>query len=159
MIEKLEFYHGAALVRLIEDARCNRIAKHACGYLVNQSRIIAIKYSTKAHSPWGFTFSQDDLTRISKAEQGSKGCIVAFVCGGDGVCVLFWTTVVALLGNLPGRIGAKRGFGGCYAVTGPSGELKGKVAMNRWPAIVFENDGASEVRNVSLGNEPQRSTQ
>jgi hypothetical protein len=66
MIEKLEFYHGAALVRLIEDPRCTRIAKHACGYLVNQNRIVAIKYSTKAHSPWGFTFSQDDLARISK---------------------------------------------------------------------------------------------
>lgn len=53
MIEKLEFYHGAALVRLIEDARCEAITKHECGYLVNHSRIIMIKYSTKGHSPWG----------------------------------------------------------------------------------------------------------
>ena len=138
MIEKLEFYHGAALVRLIEDPRCTRIAKHACGYLVNQKRAVAIKYSTKTHSPWGFTFSQDDLTRINKAEAELSGCVVAFVCGGDGVCVLFWTTVAELLGNAPGRIGTKRGFAGCYAVTGPAGELKGKVAMNQWPAIVFD---------------------
>lgn len=141
MIEKLEFYHGAALVRVIEDPRCTRIAKHACGYVVNQNRIISIKYSTKAHSPWGFTFSQDDLNRISKAEEEIKGCVVAFVCGGDGICVLPWTDVLALLEKSPGRIGAKRGFAGCYAVSGPAGEMKGKVAMNRWPAIVFEEDG------------------
>jgi hypothetical protein len=143
MIEKLEFYHGAALVRLIEDPRCTRIGKHACGYLINQNRVVAIKYSTKAHSPWGFTFSQDDLTRINKAEEELAGCVVAFVCGGDGVCVLTWTAVVELLGNAPGRIGAKRGFAGCYAVSGPAGEMKGKVAMNRWPAIVFDGEAKS----------------
>jgi hypothetical protein len=143
MIEKLEFYHGAALVRLIEDPRCKQIAKHVCGYLINHNRIVAIKYSTKANSPWGFTFSQDDLTRISKAEEELAGCVVAFVCGGDGVCVLPWTAVVDLLENAPGRIGAKRGFAGCYAVSGPAGEMKGKVAMNRWPGIVFDGEAKS----------------
>ena len=140
MIEKLEFYHGAALVRLIEDARCTRIAKHPCGYLVNQARIVAIKYSTRSHSPWGFTFSQDDVTRINNAEKELNDCLVALVCGGDGICVLFWMTVAELLGNQPGRIAAKRGFAGCYAVSGPAGKMKGKVAMNSWPSIVFDGE-------------------
>jgi hypothetical protein len=151
MIEKLEFYHGAALVRLIEDPRCTRIAKHACGYLVNKRRVVAIKYSTKAHSPWGFTFSQEDITRISAAEEKPDGCVVAFVCGGDGVCVLPWPTVASLLGNAPGRIGVRRGFAGCYAVTGPAGELKGKVAMNRWPAIVFDGETKGQADTNSDG--------
>jgi hypothetical protein len=142
MIEKLEFYHGAALVRLIEDPRCETITKHECGYLVNESRIVMIKYSTKGHSPWGFTFSTDDITRIERAEAESHGAVVALVCGGDGICALLWMDLENLLSNAPGRIGAKRGFAGCYAVSGPVGKMKRKVAMNRWPAIVF--DGGSE---------------
>jgi hypothetical protein len=138
MIEKLEFYHGAALVRVIEDPRCESIAKHKCGYRVNESGILAIKYSTKARSPWGFTFSAEDISRFSAATKESGDCAIALVCGGDGVCALSWTIVSALLADSPGRIAAKRGFAGCYAVSGPAGNLKGKVAMNRWPAIVFE---------------------
>jgi hypothetical protein len=140
MIEKLEFYHGAALVRVIEDPRCETIAKHTCGYRVNNGRILAIKYSTRAHSPWGFTFSGDDISRFNAAKAEFGDCLIALVCGGDGICALSWSLVATLLANSPGRIAAKRGFAGCYAVSGPAGALKGKIAMNRWPAIVFEKE-------------------
>ena len=143
MIEKLEFYHGAALVRVIEDPRCESIAKHACGYCVNNDRILAIKYSTKAHSPWGFTFSGDDISRFNAAKAEFGECLLALVCGGDGICALSWALTATLLADSPGRVAAKRGFAGCYAVSGPAGELKGKVAMNRWPAIVFEREDES----------------
>ena len=143
MIEKLEFYHGAALVRVIEDTRCATIAKHAYGYRVNECRILAIKYSTKARSPWQFTFSKDDISRLSAANLEFGVCSVALVCGGDGVCALSWETLSALLGDAPGSIAAKRAFAGCYAVSGPTGSLRSKVAMNRWPAIVFEGEGES----------------
>jgi hypothetical protein len=138
MIEKLEFYHGAALLRLIQDSRCETIGKHGCGYRVNQQRFVSIKYSTKTHSPWSFTFSEDDIIRLCAAEGEFGGCVIAFVCGGDGVCALSWKSVVDLLKNAPGGIAAKRGFAGCYAVSGPAGPLKGKIAMNRWPGIIFD---------------------
>jgi len=141
MIEKLEFYHGAALVRVIEDARCETIVKHECGYRINNDRILAIKYSTKARSPWGFTFSGEDISRFEATSAEWGECAVALVCGGDGICAVSWSIAASLLGGSPGRIAAKRGFAGCYAVSGPAGELKGKVAMNRWPAIVFEREG------------------
>lgn len=140
MIEKLEFYHGAALVRLIEDPRCETIGKHAYGYRVNQQRLVAIKYSTKNRSPWIFTFSQDDLDRFEAAKEEFGGCLIALVCGGDGVCALPWSTVADLLEKASGGISAKRAFAGCYAVSGPGGMLKGKIAMNRWPAIVFDGE-------------------
>ena len=150
MIEKLEFYHGAALVRAIEDPRCQTIVKHPCGYRVNTSRILAIKYSTRAHSPWGFTFSGEDISRFNTASAEFGDCLIALVCGGDGICALSWTVAAALLAEAPGRIAAKRGFAGCYAVNGPGGELKSKVAMNRWPAIIF--DGRTRVeRNLCQG--------
>jgi hypothetical protein len=140
MIEKTEFYHGAALVRLIEDPRCETIGKCGCGYRINQKQIVAMKYSTKAHSPWGFTFSQDDIDRLQAAESEFNGCLIALVCGGDGICALTWATARDLLVQMPGAISAKRSFAGCYAVSGPAGKLKGKIAMNRWPGIVFERE-------------------
>ena len=143
MIEKLEFYHGAALVRLIEDPRCVTIGKHPYGYRVNRDRIVAIKYSTKAHPPWGFTVSDDDIARFEAAEQEFANCVIAFVCGGDGVCALRWTAVAELLGNAPGWISVKRGFAGCYAVSGQARTLRGKVAMNRWPAIIFDGEDSN----------------
>jgi hypothetical protein len=138
MIEKLEFYHGAALVRVIEDGRCEAITKHECGYCVNQNRILAIKYSTKTRSPWGFTFSGDDVARFEAAYKAFGDCVIALVCGGDGICAFSWSIAATLLSNSPGRIAARRGFAGCYAISGPVGELKGKIAMNQWPSIVFE---------------------
>jgi hypothetical protein len=107
------------------------------------NRILGIKYSTKAHSPWGFTFSADDISRFDAGSAEFGDCLIALVRGGDGICALSWAVTATLLANLPGRIGAKRGFAGCYAVSGPAGELKGKVAMNRWPGIVFDGEDKS----------------
>jgi hypothetical protein len=55
---------------------------------VNEKGILAIKYSTRAHSPWGFTFSDDDISRLAAVSSEVGECIVALVCGGDGVCAL-----------------------------------------------------------------------
>src|SRR5262249_19005294 len=118
MIEQLEFYHGAALVPVIEDPRCKSITKHACGYLVNGNRVLAVKYSTKTHSPWGFTFSADDILRLDAATTEAGHCLIALVCGGDGICALSWVVAKALLAESPGRLGVKRGFAGCYAISG-----------------------------------------
>jgi hypothetical protein len=141
MIEKTEFYHGAALVRLIEDPRCEAIRKHGCGYRVNQQRFVAIKYSTKARSPWGFSFSQEDIVRFEAAMKEFGICLIALVCGGDGVCAISWSTVSNLLGGTPGWISAKRVHGSCYGVSGPAGTLNGKIAMKRWPGSIFDEEG------------------
>jgi hypothetical protein len=145
MIEKLEFYHGAALLRMIEDARFKTISKRGCGYCVNRDRFVAIKYSTKSHSPWGFSFSGDDIVRLRIAEEEFDDCVIALVCGGDGVCALFWSRVAELLKNSPGGISTRRGFAGCYAVRGPAGRLQGRVAMNRWPSILFDETDKIEM--------------
>lgn len=140
MIEKLEFYHGAALVRLIEDSQCKNIGKYQLGYVVNGSRIVFMKYTTKATSPWRFTFSEDDIIRFTTALGNFKSCILVLVCGGDGMCAIPWIAAKKLLGNRPGWISAKRAFSGCYAVMGSQGTLKRRVALNHWPAIVFKED-------------------
>lgn len=141
MIDKADFYHGAALVRVIEDARCERIARHEQGYLVNGCAVVCIKYSTKARSPWQFTLTADDVENCGNAAAEGRQCVVAFVCGGDGICAVPWHEVDDLIAAKPGSgIAAKRAFNGCYSVSGPSGTLKRKVARNQWPGILFPED-------------------
>ncbi len=82
MIEKLEVYHGAAVIRLIEDERCNSVRRVESGYLVNDERAIFLKYTTKAHSPWRFTVSGDDLARYDVTAHQFETCVLALVCGG-----------------------------------------------------------------------------
>jgi len=144
MIDKLQFYHGAAILCVVEDPRCNSISKNEFGYLINAERLVALKYTTKAHSPWRFTVTSDDIARLDKAALQFGGCALALICGGDGICALFWASARALLGGKPGWLSAKRVFAGCYALSGPEGTMRKKITLNRWPELIFE-DG-EEVR-------------
>jgi len=138
MFDRLEFYHGAAIIQVIQDSRCHAIEKIDSGYLINGERPVAIKYTTKEHSPWRFTVNDDDITRFDTALAHYGDLILALVCGGDGVCALSWRSDRAVLGGLPGWLAVKRSFNGCYAVSGSQGELARKVAINRWPDLLFE---------------------
>jgi hypothetical protein len=140
MIEKLEFYHGAALVRIVEDPRCEAIQKRDSAYIVNTDSAVLVKYTTKAHSPWRFTLNSDDIERFNEVADRFEGCTLALVCAGDGVCGVSWQTARDLIGDVPGWLAAKRGFSGCYSLSGPIGKLNRKVPLNRWPSIVFEQE-------------------
>lgn len=141
MIDKADFYHGAALVRVIEDIRCESIARREQGYLVNGRTAVCVKYSTKAHSAWRFTLTVDDVRCCESAAAEGRQCVVAFVCGGDGVCGVPWDQVSRLIGAKPGGwIASKRAFKGCYSISGPNGGLERKVARNQWPGILFSED-------------------
>jgi len=138
MIDRLEFYHGAAIVRLIEDPRCSSVGKRDFGYSVNGDRFVLVKYTKKAHSPWRFSISLADIERLDAFSKTSAACLLALVCGGDGVCAVSWNAARTLIGSETGWLSAKRLHNESYAVSGPLGDLPKKVALNQWPAIVFE---------------------
>lgn len=139
MLDKTEYYHGAAVVRLLEDARCRGVRKREfLGYVVNNETFALLKYTTKARSPWGFTFDQEDIDRCARMTGEYKRVVVGLICGGDGVCALTWGEITQLLGRKPGRIAAGRKHNCSYAVWGTAGELKQKVPVGRWPALAFE---------------------
>lgn len=140
MIAKREFYHGVAVVRLLEDRRCRIVRKAELGYLVNDNIFIFLKYSTKARSPWRFTFVSAEVDQLNSCAASLGDVLVAFICGGDGICAVPWSDVCRLLGSKPGWISARRDFRREYRVAGPTGELGGKVPVNEWPSIVFGND-------------------
>lgn len=145
MIDKLDFYHGAALARAIDHDDCQSIRKLDSGYLVNDRTLAFIKYTTKGRSPWQFTFSNDEIVRIRHLPDGVKGVVLALVCGGDGICAIPAKMAIALLNGSAGSISVTRKFRGWYGVSGPVGRLVRKVALNQWPEIAFqEEDGLDE---------------
>ncbi len=145
MLDKFGYYHGAAIIRLLEDKRCCSVHKQELGYVINESGFAFFKYRTKTRSPWGFNFDQEDIDYCLKIT-GEYGCFVlGLICGGDGICALDWEEARALLGGKAGSISVERKHRHQYSVWGSVGELKNKISVNRWPTLLFEQK--QEMRN------------
>ena len=140
MLYRNGYYHGAAIVCLLDDDRCRSVRKHGLlGYVVNEDTFVVLKYTTKARTPWGFTFDQEDVDRFLVAGSSYPRWVLGLICGDDGVCALEWSQARQLLADKPGRIAVGRKHNKQYDVWGTAGELKGKIALNRWPALLFES--------------------
>jgi hypothetical protein len=140
MIDKADFYHGAALAKALDDPRCVNVSRCPLGYLVNDAILALIKYTTKSHSPWQFTFSVEDVARLQHCPDRVDQVVLALVCGGDGICTISAESACVLLGNAPAWIAARRKFREWYGLSGPAGRMETKVAVSRWPEILFENE-------------------
>lgn len=139
MIDKQAYYHGAAVITLLEDARCKALHKKGLlGYVVNDGVFLFIKYTTKSRTPWRFTFDQEDVDRANRMAQEYGTVLIPMVCAGDGVCVITWDEGVLLLGNVPGFIAVARKHHEQYAVWGAYEDMKGKVSLSRWPSLAFD---------------------
>lgn len=139
MIDKQEFYHGAAVMRILDDKRCRNITKYDFGYLVNDNVFVFMKYSAKSRSPWGFSFSEHEIVRINSVPSCVTKIVIALICGGDGICAISFQYLEKISGGKSGRISAKRAFGEQYKVSGPVATLKGKIPLNQWPQSIFED--------------------
>lgn len=138
MLEKQEFYWGAAVIRLLDDIRCTSLRKDECGYLVNSTQFVLLKYSTKSRTPWRFIFGEDEVVRLIGLSDRYSLVVIGLVCGGDGVCAIAWKQVTALLSNKPGWVSVRRNFRERYEVAGPEGRLNNKISVRDWPAILFK---------------------
>ena len=138
MIDKEEFYRGAALSLLLEDFRCKSVRRLGKGGYVVHDTFFQVRFTTKARSPWGFAITEADIDRFKNAQQEAASSLLVLVCGGDGICVLTLQEVTKLLGNNAGWISARRKHNTQYEVRGTSDRLDYKVPRNRWPAIIFD---------------------
>jgi hypothetical protein len=138
MLDKSAYYHGAAVIPILEDSRCRSIRKlGTLGYVLNDEIFLFIKYTTKAGSPWRFTFDQEDIDRCIKMSSEYSRLVLGLVCGGDGVCAVDWGQGHELLGTRPSWIAAARKHNHSYSVWGANGELKRRVSLGKWPALAF----------------------
>lgn len=138
MIEKADFYHGAAIIRLVQDLRCVSLTKTDYCYVINQDRAVVVKYTTKSRSPWRFTLNSDDVKRLNAVTTQYHICILALVCGGDGICAVKWGVAAELIGDNAGWLAATRRFNGRYSLSGPNGVLARKISINQWPDLVLK---------------------
>ncbi len=139
MLDKSAYYHGAAIVAVLEDSRCRSIGKKgSLGYVVNSNIFLFIKYTTKSKSPWRFTFDQEDIDRCIKMGGEYDRIVLGLVCGGDGVCGVAWEEARSMLGMKAGWLAAARKHNQSYEVWGPENKMTRKVSLRRWPTLIFE---------------------
>jgi hypothetical protein len=137
MIDKQEFYHGAALIRLLNDPRCKSLTRHQMGYCVNGAVFVLLKYTTKHRSPWRYTFTDEEINQIHESAGRFVETIIVFINAGDGISALSLEELDTVLGPSIGWISMARKFNEQYAVSGSRGSLKHKISLTRWPALVF----------------------
>ena len=138
MINKQEFYYGAAIIRLMEDRRCRRLQKHDYGYIINENVFVFLKLRTKSRSPWHFNFSMNELKCIEILAKSFKKTIIVLVCGGDGICAINWLEAKSICDFNNAWISVRRNFREQYKVGGAKGMLDGKISPRRWPSISFD---------------------
>ncbi len=146
MLDKSAYYHGAAIIPILEDPRCRSIRKREhLGYVVNEEVFIFLKYTTKARTPWRFMFDKEDVDRTEKMSKEHRRVVFGFVCGGDGVCGVDGVQCRDVLGENPSWIAAARRHNQRYEVWGAEGTLPRKVPINRWPSLIFELEAVRKI--------------
>ena len=139
------FFHGSALVRLIQDLRTRGIELYRGNhcYLVNKKAGIYLKHSTKRISPWHFTFLPEHLNEITTIESERKAFFLVLICNDDGICCLDYQEIAQLIlvGNMDQTksIRVSRSTHEKYAVSGSDGKLKCKIGNNDFPRKVLDS--------------------
>ena len=103
----------------------------------NGNVLVLLKYSTKARSPWPFSFVPDELSLLQSVPP-PKRVIVGLVCGADGVVAVPYDALrsVAGVGTSAIHIACRRNHAEHYLVSGPEGDLPRKIAPSAWQHIL-----------------------
>lgn len=136
-LKKQEFYEGAALHLLARGGRLSGIRYEAPFFLLNEHLLVHIKYSTKARSPWGFTFTTEEQVILQKKASQLR-IVIGLVCGADGVAALSYDTFVSIAAPRKSavHVACYRQHDEHYEVNGPDGRLARKVAPSNWRRIL-----------------------
>lgn len=136
-LKKQEFYEGAALHLLVRSGFVTSIQYDVPFFLINEDTVVLLKYSTKTRSPWGFTFTPDEQTKLSNsAVEGQK--YIGLICGADGVAALSFDDYLTIANprNTSIHIACYRNHGKYYDIAGPDGGLNRKVSPSSWQRIL-----------------------
>ncbi len=93
MIRDRERYSGCVFLRLIdnwEGSLCfQKLHDKGIGfYLIADLLPVFMKYSKARRGPWTFTFQREHLIAFREVEAEYGECIVAFICGNDGIAAV-----------------------------------------------------------------------
>jgi len=140
-LRKQEFYEGAALHQLARSGKIKSLKYEAPFFFINNSLLVCLKYSTGKRSPWGFTFSQDELV-LFRNRSRHMSLFIGLICGADGVAAIPYRGFRDIIGRRKASIhvACYRGHGEHYAVFGPNGEHHRKIAPSVWQHILDESE-------------------
>lgn len=149
MISEFEFFHGAALARVLHGTkRSVTIAPFTdsdnAAYLINGRTGLYVKYSSKRLSPWRFSFHGRHCEVIASMGAELGNAVVALVCNDDGIAALGldeFQQVASCGRDQVQWVSAARGRRQMYLIKGSDGELAFKVGMNELLAKLRSGDG------------------
>jgi hypothetical protein len=136
-IQKQDFYEGAALRRLSTSSGSFGLQFDSPFYVIDSRLALYIKYTTKARSPWGFTFSESELAGLVRRARITP-VVLGFVCGSDGIAALELTSLLQLLTTRRAgfHISCRREHGKHYSVAGPAGAHERAIAPSNWQNLL-----------------------
>lgn len=143
MINEFDFYHGAALCKLVHNNRINTIitfpTSSNSSYVANENIGIYIKYSTKRLSPWRFTFAREHQDEINDMKEILGKVYVLLVCYKDGIACLDFDELKAVLNYEHEQtewISVSRRHREKYSVKGSDGKLRLKIGVSELNKII-----------------------
>jgi len=139
-MQNFEFFHGAALVKIIHSGRFKTVeifSKSNAAYLIDGKIGLYIKYSQKRMSPWVFTFEKNHVGEIKEINDLLDNVFIALICNDDGICCLDWKEFCTIISidskNYPKWIKSSRKKNEKYSVYGVDGNLKHKIGNSDFP--------------------------
>jgi hypothetical protein len=140
-IKKQEFYEGAALYQIACGCAAAHIRHEPPFFRLNDLVLVLMKYSTRKRSPWGFTFTPAEQTRL-QAKAGECDIVLGLICGADGIAALRYDAYMTIAGHSASalHIACYRRHGEHYEIKGPDGKLEGKVSPSRWKGILLHEE-------------------
>lgn len=131
-------YYGSALTHIVDHCltpvTISRLDVGVQGYYLLNGKIpLYIKFCRNRKGPWGFTFQRDHQLQYQRIVDEYGDCILALVCGKDGIVALGFTQVREVLNDQfeeQEGISVRRKLKHMYSVGGTNGKLSGKVARD-----------------------------
>ncbi len=147
MINEFEFFHGAALVKLLHKNDKNlKIATFDspgnASYVVNERAGLFIKHSRKRMSPWRFTFKREHQDEIQALKDSFGEVFLLLVCNNDGVVALSYEELKFILNEFHKDyewVSIERNRRQEYGVKGSDGKLRWKIAKNEFPDKIINH--------------------
>ena len=102
MINEFELFHGVVFARMLHATQRQLSirpysASDNAAYVMDNSKGIYIKYSSKRLSPWRFSFQKRHQETILEMKRSLGEVFLLFVCNHDGVIVLTFAELKQIL--------------------------------------------------------------
>jgi hypothetical protein len=150
-MKDFEFFHGAAIVKVIHSGcfkTIEKFGKSNSSYLLDEKIGLYVKYSQKRIAPWIFTFDQEHIKEIKDmASLLGNNVFLALVCNDDGIPCIDWhefCTIISIENmKYPKWVRCDRKKNEKYSVYGIDGELGYKIGNSDFPNKLRTNESTN----------------